>query len=189
MDKPTDQHDSITDQSAAAELIPLVYQELRRLAIHRMASEAAGNVTLQATALVHEAYLRLTKTGNDPRWDNRGHFFAAAAEAMRRILIDRARSRACVKRGGEFARTELHESRIEAPIDDDKLLAIDEVLERFAIADPEGAQLVKMRYFTGLTLQEVADSTGFSISTIKRQWSYASAWLKRELEKGDQKES
>lgn len=186
-----EEEENVPDQDprAAAELIPLVYQELRRLAIYRMTGEAAENVTLQATALVHEAYLRLTKTGNDPRWENRSHFFAAAAEAMRRILIDRARSRSSKKRGGDFARTELHESRIEAPVGDDQLLAIDEVLERFAEADPEGAQLVKMRYFTGLTLQEVADATGVSLSTTKRQWSYASAWLKRELAKMDQEKS
>ena len=138
--------------NTAADLIPIVYDELRRLAIHRMAGESPGNNTLQATALVHEAYMRLTQTGEDPRWENRGHFFAAAAEAMRRILIDRARSRNAMKRGGDMARTELHESRIEAPVDDDRLLALDEVLERFATVDPEGAQLVKMRYFTGLLL-------------------------------------
>jgi RNA polymerase sigma factor (TIGR02999 family) len=170
------------DASPAVELIPVVYDELRRLAIHHMSGEAAGN-TLQATALVHEAYLRLTKTGEDPRWENRGHFFAAAAEAMRRILIDRARQRNRLKRGGDLARTELHESNIEAPLIDDDLLAVDEALERFATVDPEGADLVKMRYFTGLTLQEVAEVTGISLSTVNRQWAYARAWLKRELEK------
>ena len=165
---------------AAAELIPLVYDELRRLAINRMAREAPGQ-TLQATALVHEAYLRVTRTGNDPRWQNRGHFFAAAAEAMRRILIDRARRRGRIKHGGELERAELAESKIIAPVVDDHLLAVDEVLERFVEVDPEGAQLVKMRYFTGLTLQEIAEASEVSLRTVNRQWSYASAWLKREL--------
>ena len=169
---------------AAAEMLPLVYEELRRLAIHRMAQEAPGQ-TLQATALVHEVYLRLARNGEDPRWQNTAHFFGAAAEAMRRILIDRARSRNRIKRGGEMKRTIFEQSQIEAPGSDGELLEIDESLRRFAEIDPEGAELVKMRYYVGLTLQEVADATGVSLRTVKRHWTYARAWLKKDLEEGD----
>ena len=124
--------------AAAAEILPQVYEELKRLASYRMAQEAS-NQTLQATALVHEAYLRLTHTGEDPRWQNKAHFFSAAAEAMRRILIDRARRRNRIKHGGEIARTNFDQSRIEAPAGDGELLAIDEALARFCEVDPEGA--------------------------------------------------
>ena len=155
-----DQHanpspDEASERKAAAELIPVVYDELRRLAIHRMTNEAPGNNTLQATALVHEAYLRLTKTGEDSKWESRGHFFGAAAEAMRRILIDRARNRNRLKRGGGIQHEDLAESRIMAPAPDDELLVIDEALDRFARIDPDGAELVKKRYFAGLTLQHL----------------------------------
>lgn len=166
--------------AAAAEMLPLVYEELKRLAAHRMAKESPGQ-TLQATALVHEAYLRLTHTGKDPRWQNKAHFFGAAAEAMRRILIDRARKRSRIKRGGEMQRTHFDPSRIEAPANDLEMLAIDEALERFAKVDCEAANLVKLRYFVGLTLEEIAEATGVSHSTVKRQWTYARAWLKKEL--------
>ena len=169
---------------AAAEMLPLVYEELRRLATHRMAQEAPGQ-TLQATALVHEAYLRLAKPGDAPRWQNRRHFFGAAAEAMRRILIEHARARNRIKRGGEMKRTVFDQSQIEAPAVDGELLKVNEALERFAKVDPEGAELVKLRYFVGLTLQEMADATGVSLRTVKRQWAYARVWLKKDLE-GDE---
>jgi RNA polymerase sigma factor (TIGR02999 family) len=169
-----------TGPAAAGELLPLVYDELKRLAAHRMAQESPGQ-TLQATALVHEAYLRLTHTGEDPRWKNKAHFFGAAAEAMRRILIDRARKRNRFKRGGEMKRTIFDQSQIEAPAGDAELLAIDEALGRFAKVDSAGAELVKLRYFVGLTLQEIAEATGVSLRTVKRQWTYARVWLKKEL--------
>ena len=172
------------DPAAAAELLPLVYEELKRLASYRMAQEAP-NQTLQATALVHEAYLRLTHTGEDPRWQNKAHFFSAAAEAMRRILIDRARKRNRIKNGGELKRTFYDPSQIEAPAGDGELLAIDEALERFFKIDPEGAELVKLRFFVGLTLQEIAETTGVSLRTVKRHWVYARAWLKKELQESD----
>ena len=166
--------------SAAAEMLPLVYDELKRLAAHRMAQEQPGQ-TLQATALVHEAYLRLAHPDKDSRWENKAHFFGAAAEAMRRIMIDRARMRNRIKRGGEMKRTIFDQSQIEAPAGDAELLAIDDAMERFAKVDSEGAELVKMRYFVGLTLQEIAEATGVSLRTVKRQWTYARAWLKKEL--------
>ena len=167
--------------SSASELMPLVYEELRRLAIARMSHEAPGR-TLQATALVHEAYLRLTKTGEAPRWDNRRHFFSAASESMRRILIDQARARQRQKRGGGMAHDELKESQISSPAPDEQMLAIDEALGRLAATDPEAAELVKMRYFTGMTLEEISEATSVSLSTVKRQWVYAKAWLRTELE-------
>ena len=169
---------------SAADMLPLVYEELKRLAAHRMAQESPGQ-TLQATALVHEAYLRLSKNDHDKHWQNRRHFFGAAAEAMRRILIDRARSRNRIKRGGEMKRTVFEQSQIEAPAADADLLDIDEALERFAKVSPESVELVKLRYFVGLTLQEVADVTEVSLRTVKRQWTYARAWLKRELQDND----
>ena len=167
--------------AGSGDLLPLVYEELKCLAAHRMAQESPGQ-TLQATALVHEAYLRLAKPGDDPRWKNRRHFFAAAAEAMRRILIDRARARNRIKRGGEMKRTVFDQSQIEAPAVDGELLRVNAALERFAKVDPMGAELVKLRYFVGLTLQEMADATGVSLRTVKRQWAYARVWLKKDLE-------
>lgn len=168
------------DRATAAGILPLVYDELKRLASQRMARESPGQ-TLQATALVHEAYLRLTRTGEDPRWENRAHFFGAAAEAMRRILIDRARARNRIKRGGEVRRTVFDTSKIEGLAPDRELLDLSDALDRFAEVDPTGADVVKMRYFVGLTLQEIADATGVSLPTVKRQWAYARAWLRKEL--------
>ena len=167
------------DPRAAEELLPLVYGELRRLARARMKEERAGH-TLQATALVHEAYLRLVGDGAS-RWDGKGHFFAAAAEAMRRILIDHARSRQALKRGGERNRVEVEEGQvaISSPCDKvDDLLALDEALERFSQEDPEKAKLVKLLYFAGLTLGEAAAALGLSRTTAHRQWTYARAWLR-----------
>lgn len=168
----------------AADLLPVVYAELKRLAAYRMANES-GPQTLQATALVHEAYLRVTQSGQDPRWENRRHFFCAAAEAMRRILIDRARARRRIKRGGEWEHTVFDESALAAAMPDERLLALDEILDQFAEVDPAAAELVKCRYFIGMTLEEVAEFMGISLSSAKRQWTYARAWLKRELSESD----
>lgn len=171
------------DAKAADELMPLVYEELRRLAAARMANEKPGQ-TLQATALVHEAWLRLG--GDDQQtWQNREHFFGAAAEAMRRILVDRARRRAASRHGGGHERVDLQEADIAAPIGrDEELLAIHDVLDRFTLLDPLKARLVKLRYFTGLTIDETAAALGISSPTAKRWWSYARAWLKVEIAKG-----
>jgi RNA polymerase sigma factor (TIGR02999 family) len=167
------------DQQAAAELLPLVYDELRKLAAARMAQENAGH-TLQPTALVHEAYLRLIGVSGVSEFDNRGHFFAAAAEAMRRILIDRARRRNSRKAGGELRRVELDAGAIFADSDHEAaedLLALDEALQQFEIEDPAKARLVKLRYFAGLSIQEAADALGISPATAKRHWIYARSWL------------
>ena len=166
---------------AAAELLPLVYEELRRLAAGKMARENAG-LTLQPTALVHEAWLRL---GGDeqPTWENRAHFFGAAAEAMRRILVERARRRFRQRHGGGQERVDLDELEIAAPTDDDDedLLAMHDALDRFAAFDPEKAEFVKLRYFVGLSLEETAGALGVSLTTAKRWWQYARAWLKVEM--------
>jgi RNA polymerase sigma factor (TIGR02999 family) len=166
---------------ASRDLLPLVYDELRRLAARRMALEQPGQ-TLQATALVHEAYLRLVGSGPDQPWDGRGHFFAAAAEAMRRILIDRARDRKRLKRGGTRRRESLDLNSFlddDAPPDD--LLDLDEALERLAKADPRAAELVKLRLFAGLNLEEAAKALGVVRRTAERDWSFARAWLYRQL--------
>lgn len=167
------------DRQAAEELIPIVYGELRRLAAWRLGHEAAPN-TLQATALVHEAYLRLSPGEN--QWDGRAHFFSAAAEAMRRILVDRARRRKAVRHGGEMHRTGWVEDAIASPDDNhDELLAVHEVLDRFAEIEPRKAEVVKLRYFIGMTIEETAEALGISAPTAKRDWAYAKAWLFREL--------
>lgn len=168
-----------TDPTAAAELLPVVYEELRKLARARMANELPSH-TLQATALVHEAYLRLV--GNDESsWANRAHFFAAAAEAMRRILIDHARHRRAVRHGGGQERIAIDEISIAAPADDDELLAVHDALEKLARHHPQKAELVKLKYFAGLTTDEAARVLGLSEPTAKRHWSYARAWLFREI--------
>jgi len=164
----------------ARELLPLVYDELRRLAAQRMAKEAPGQ-TLQATALVHEAYLRLVGVDPDRPWDGRGHFFAAAAEAMRRILVENARRRHRLKRGGDRGRIDLDAAQPAAPETDDDLLALDEALENLAAKDPVKAQLVQLRVFAGLTLAEAAEILGLSTSTADRYWAYARAWLRVEI--------
>ena len=164
----------------ARELLPLVYDELRRLAAQRLAREAPGQ-TLQATALVHEAYLRLIGGDPDRPWDGRGHFFAAAAEAMRRILVENARRRHQLKRGGDRARVDLDKAEPAAPETDDDLLALDDALERFAKNEPIKAELVQLRVFAGLTNAQAAEILGLSISTADRYWAYARAWLRVEI--------
>jgi RNA polymerase sigma factor (TIGR02999 family) len=177
------------DPTAAADLLPLVYDELRKLAAHRIASERPGQ-TLQATALVHEAYLRLVDV--DPikaqRWNGRGHFFAAAAEAMRRILVENARRKGRLKHGGGHERMELDDAQLPAAADGIDsaidLLALDEALTRLAQLDPTKAKLVDMRFFAGLTLEEAAAALGLSPATADRYWAFARAWLFRELAPG-----
>jgi RNA polymerase sigma factor (TIGR02999 family) len=161
---------------AAEQLLPLVYDELRRLAAQRLAQEAPGQ-TLEATALVHEAYLRLVDVDQAPHWDSRGHFFAAAAEAMRRILIDQARRKKRSKHGGGRHRVSLDEALSIGQAPNDDVLALDEALEKLAAADPAKAQLVKLHYFAGLTLEEAGRVLGISHRTAKRHWAYARAWL------------
>ena len=174
------------DAHAAGQLLPLVYEELRKLAAARMAEEAPGN-TLNATALVHEAYLRLVGSADEARWDNRGHFFAAAAEAMRRILVDHARRKAAARHGGGGARLELEPDLAAAPEPREDLLALDEALDRLAAEDPLKANLVKLRYFAGLTLPDAAAALGLSERTAGRHWAFARAWLRRAVEGGGEK--
>ncbi len=168
------------DPKAAEELLPLVYEELRRVAANKMANEAPGQ-TLQPTALVHEAWLRLGG-GDAPSFQNRAHFFGAAAEAMRRILIERARRRVSAKRGGGASGVDLDEIEIPSPAaDDDQLLAVNEALEKFAALDPRKAELVKLRYFVGMSFDEAATALGIAVPTAKQWWAYARAWLTVEL--------
>jgi RNA polymerase sigma factor (TIGR02999 family) len=171
------------DPHAAEQLLPLVYDELRKLAAQRLALETPGQ-TLQATALVHEAYLRLVGTDKAQQWDGRGHFFAAAAEAMRRILIDQARHKQSLRQGGGRKRQPLEHAEIAAPEPSLDVLAVNDALERFEQLDPLKARLVKLRYFTGLTLPQAADALGISPTTADRYWAYARAWLHTELKKG-----
>lgn len=169
------------ERMATEELLPLVYDELRTLASQKMARESDQGA-LQPTALVHEVYMRLVENGPDPGWENRGHFFAAAAEAMRRILIEAARRRASLKRGGGRKRVELPVNLAEPTSNEpDGLLALDEALEKFKHVDPDGYKLVMLRYFAGLTVEDAAVSLGVSSRTAKRNWSFARAWLQREL--------
>ncbi len=174
------------DGHAAGQLLPLVYDELRRLASARLAAEPGGN-TLQPTALVHEAYLRLVGTPDGDRWDHRGHFFAAAAEAMRRILVEAARRKKAAKHGGGLRRHDASELPIAAPPVDDDLVALDEALTRFAQVEPQKAELVKLRYFVGLTIEETAEALGISPATAKRYWAYSKAWLFQEMGGGEKK--
>jgi RNA polymerase sigma factor (TIGR02999 family) len=172
------------DAQAAELLLPLVYDELRKLAAQKLAHEKPGQ-TLQATALVHEAYLRLVDVENAQHWDGRVHFFAVAAEAMRRILVEKARRKQRLRHGGGLQKQPLEENEpaIAAPVDALDLLALHEALDRFEAAAPRKARLVKLRYFAGLTLPEVAQMLGISQSTAEADWTYARAWLKREMEK------
>jgi RNA polymerase sigma factor (TIGR02999 family) len=170
------------DEKAAEELLPLVYDELRRLAAHKMAHEAAGQ-TLQPTALVHEAWLRLVGS-HDQQWKGRGHFFAAAAEAMRRILIDNARRKNRFRHGQGLARVDLDRVDVAIHSDDDTLVRVDDALRKLANEDPVKAGLVKLRFFIGLSIAEAGRALGLSESTAKRHWAYARAWLYEEL-KGD----
>ena len=173
-----------SDPQSAEQLLALVYEELRKLAAHRMASESPDH-TLQATALVHEAYLRLNASAEGRRWNDRGHFFAAAAEAMRRILVDRARQKKSQRRGGNLKRQDLDLGRISLPEPVDDVLAIHEALARFEQIDKLKADLVKLRYFAGLTVAEAADALGISPATADRAWAYARAWLHAELNRAN----
>jgi RNA polymerase sigma factor (TIGR02999 family) len=168
---------------SAEELLPLVYDELRKVAHWRMTRERPGQ-TLQATALVHEAYIRVAGGKNESEWGDRRHFFAAASEAMRRILIENARRKNAQKRGGGAHHTELAESHIAAPSPPEELLAMNEALEKLAAADAPSAELVKLRYFVGLTQTEVAEILGMSRRDADRLWAFARAWLRTEMEKG-----
>jgi RNA polymerase sigma factor (TIGR02999 family) len=175
------------DPKAASQLLPLVYDELRHLAAARLAAEPSGN-TLQPTALVHEAYLRLVGESNEGRWDHRGHFFAAAAEAMRRILIDAARRKATERRGGAMQRRALDPDAAAVPEPREDLLALDEALDQLEAEDPLKANLVKLRYFAGLSLSEAAAALDLSERTAGRHWAYARAWLRRAVEGSPGKE-
>jgi RNA polymerase sigma factor (TIGR02999 family) len=167
------------DPKAAEELLPLLYDELRKLAAHKMAHEAPGQ-TLQPTALVHEAWLRLVGSGQE-HWNNRGHFFGAAAEAMRRILVERARKKARVRHGGELERVNLDHVTVAAQDNDHTVLAIHEALEKLAAQSPQKAEVVKLRYFAGMEHAEIADVLGVSEPTVRRHWAYARSWLYAEL--------
>jgi RNA polymerase sigma factor (TIGR02999 family) len=178
------------DPNAPEQLLPLVYDELRKLAARRLAHEMPGQ-TLQPTALVHEAYLRLVAEPNrqsqstEPQWDTRGHFFAAAAEAMRRILVEKARRKKRLRHAGHLRKVPIegNEPAISAAVDAVDLLALSDALDRLEAAWPRRARLVKLRYFAGLTLPEVAQMLGISRSTVEADWTYAKAWLKREMDK------
>jgi RNA polymerase sigma factor (TIGR02999 family) len=172
------------DAQAAEQLLPLVYDELRKLAAQRLANEKPGQ-TLQATALVHDAYLRLVDAEKVSRWDSRGHFFAAAAEAMRRILFENARRKRTVKRGGHQVRRELPDVKLAVGVPLDDLLALDEALTKLAAEDPGKAALVTLRYFGGLSIEDAARSLNISVATAKRHWAYARAWLFRAIEGQD----
>lgn len=167
------------DPAAADDLLPLVYGELRRLAARKMTHEPEGH-TLQATALVHEAWLRLAGA-NGQRWDSRAHFFAAAGEAMRRILVECARRKRRLKRGGELARVNLDEVDLPLPLPGDELLALDEALERLTAFNPRAAEVIKLCFFVGLTRGQAARELGVSVSTVERLWAFARAWLYEEM--------
>jgi RNA polymerase sigma factor (TIGR02999 family) len=170
------------DFAATEQLLPLVYDELRRLAASKLAQESAGK-TLQPTALVHEAFVRLVDVETQPKWETRGHFFAAAAEAMRRILVEGARRKKRLKRGGDRQREVFDEATLAAPVEDERLLELDAALEKFQIANQRAAELVKLRYFAGLTNEQAAEALGISSPTADRDWTYAKAWLLREMSK------
>lgn len=174
------------DPKAAQTLLPLVYEELRKLAAARMAAESPGH-TLSATALVHEAYLRLVVPGAGEQWDHRGHFFAAAAEAMRRILVDHARRKAATRHGGELSRVDLEPDEQAAPVAREDLIALNDALDRLSVEYPVQAELVKLRYFAGLTLPQAAAVLGLADRTAGRHWAFARAWLRREVEGNGEK--
>ena len=166
------------DRQAAADLLPLVYDELRKLAAARLGEERPGH-TLQPTALVHEAFLRLVGPADGERWDGRGHFFAAAAEAMRRILVDHARQRGRAKRGGGQRRADLPD--VPAPDPDERLIALDEALTRLAAEDPVAARVVELRQFAGLGHEQIAEALGLTVYAARQKWTYARAWLRDAL--------
>ncbi len=169
------------DPSAAEQLLPLVYDELRKLAALKMAQENPGH-TLQATALVHEAYIRLVDAEKARHWNSRGHFFAAAAEAMRRILVENARRKQGPRHGGGRRREELVEAEVASPVPPERLLDLDKALAKLADQDPKVAELVKLRYFAGLTLKQAAEILGISPRTADNYWAYAKAWLREEID-------
>ena len=173
------------DPHAAKELLPLVYDELRQLAAQRLAQEKPGQ-TLQATALVHEAYLRLVDVEQAQQWNSRGHFFAAAAEAMRRILVERARHKGRIRHGGGLRRMDLLDAEAAAPTDDEQILLLDEALARLAVARPQAVELVKLRFFAGLTLEAIAPILALSPRTARRLWAFARAWLRRDMERSQE---
>src|SRR5437588_3610928 len=175
------------DPHAASQLLPLVYDELRQLAAHKLAQETPGQ-TLQPTALVHEAYLRLVGEAEGPHWDSHGHFFAAAAEAMRRILVENARRKQAVKHGGGTRRVPLEEFHRVAESPED-LLDLDDALTRFAAEEPDKARLVQLRFFAGLSTPDAAAALGISVATAERWWTYARAWLYSDLQGGEKKPS
>ncbi len=168
------------DPSAAEQLLPLVYDELRRLAADKMAKEKPGQ-TLQATALVHEAYLRLVDVKKVQHWDSRGHFFAAAAEAMRRILINRAQEKGCLKRGGGWKRVDLDRLAVVDDAPDEAVLAINDALGQLAQESQACAELVKLRFFAGCTMSEAAEALGISVRSAQDLWAYARSWLRRKM--------
>jgi RNA polymerase sigma factor (TIGR02999 family) len=168
------------DRQAAAQLLPLVYAELRRLAAARLGQEAPGH-TLQPTALVHEAYLRLVGDANERRWNSRGHFFAAASEAMRRTLVESARRKARVKHGGELQRVDLEAQDVPVRPPAEEILALDDALPRLAAHDPDAARVVDLHFFAGLSIEDAAEALATSRATAYRQWTYARAWLRCEI--------
>jgi RNA polymerase sigma factor (TIGR02999 family) len=172
------------DPQAAEQLLPLVYEELRKLAARRVAHERPGQ-TLSATALVHEAYLRLVGNGEEPHWNSRGHFFAAAAEAMRRLLVEKARRKSRARHGGGRARMDLEGLDVVAAEATDSLLSLDESLQRLTAEEPAVAEVVKLRYFAGLTAEQAAAAVGISLRTANRHWAYAKAWLYRHMSERD----
>jgi RNA polymerase sigma factor (TIGR02999 family) len=172
------------DGKAAEHLLPLVYEELRKLAAQKMAQEAPGQ-TLQATALVHEAYIRLVDVEKARHWDSRRHFFAAAAEAMRRILVEKARQKARQKRGGSARRLELEEDHWITTTTPEQVLVVDEALSRLAEEDFTAAEVVKLRYFAGMSVEEAAEALGIHRATADRHWAYARAWIRADARSGD----
>jgi len=170
------------EPTAADQLLPLVYHELRRLAAHKMAQEAPGH-TLQPTALVHEAWLRLVTPERQPQFQNRAHFFGAAAEAMRRILVESARRKKRLKHGGELQRVNVEEVELPLPMPDDELLALDEALDRLATVDSRATEVVKLCFFAGLTQEQAGKELGVSLATAERLWSFARAWLFQEMQR------
>jgi RNA polymerase sigma factor (TIGR02999 family) len=179
--KPTIDMSDQGESKVAAELLPMVYDELRKLAAHKMASERPGQ-TLQPTALVHEAYLRLVGARESQMWDSRGHFICAAAEAMRRILVESARRKKRLKHGGQMERVALADIILPLPLPDDQLLALDEGLVRLADVDSRAAQMVNLCFFVGLTQEQAARELGVAIATAQRIWAFARAWLAQELQ-------
>jgi RNA polymerase sigma factor (TIGR02999 family) len=170
------------DAASAEQLLPIVYNELRKLAAYKMAQEAPGH-TLQPTALVHEAWLRLLKPEEQARFENRAHFFGAAAEAMRRILVESARRKKRLKHGGQLERVDMDAVDLPLPMPDDELLALDEALDRLATVDARAAEVVKLCFFVGLTQEQAAKELGLSLATAERRWSFARAWLFREVQR------